>query len=107
LPARFLDRLGYSRAVAALESPSLRTRVGELLRQRGIDSALAAPTGPRRLVLLYWESAGDELAFNDDVHSAAGQLDHWPWLEYLRRDPAIRHWLADHQVCCGWISGCV
>jgi hypothetical protein len=101
LPARFLDTLGYSRAVAAVESPSLRARVGELLRQRGIHSALAASTGPRRLVLLYWESAGDELAFSDGVHSGAGQLDHWPWLEYLRRDPAIRHWLADHQVNLG------
>jgi hypothetical protein len=35
------------------------------------------PTGPRRYVMLNWESAGDELAFTDGVHSGAGQLDHW------------------------------
>ena len=101
LPARFLDTLGYTRAVAAIDTPSLRARVSELLRQRGIDSPLAAPTGPRRFVLLYWECAGDELAFNDGVHSGAGQLDHWPWLEYLRRHPSIRYWLAEHQVDLG------
>src|SRR5919204_4222896 len=101
LPARFLDTLAYTRAVAAIESPSLRARVTELLRQRGIDSPMAAPTGPRRFVLLHWESAGDELAFSDGVHSGAGQLDHWPWLEYLDRDSAVGRWLVDHQVDLG------
>ena len=73
----------------------------ELLRQRGIDTPLAAPTGPRRYVLLHWESTGDELAFNDGAHSGAGQLDQWPWLEYLRRHPSIRYWLAEHQIDLG------
>ena len=83
LPARFLDQLGYRRTVEAFDSPAMRARLAELLRRQGIDAGAAPPTGPRRFVALYWEPAGDELAFSDGVHSGAGQLNHWLWLDYL------------------------
>jgi hypothetical protein len=108
LPERFLDALGYARAVAAFESPAMRARVAELLRQQGVDSPMPPPTGPRRLVAVWWEPAGDELAFADGAHSGAGQLDHWPYLDYLH---AHRHfgstygWLVEHQVDLGSSDG--
>ena len=43
------------------------------------------------------EPAGDELAFADGVHSGAGQLDHWRFLQVLHR-PQVHGWLVEHQV---------
>jgi len=51
------------------------------------------------------EPAGDELAFADGVHSGAGQLNHWIWLDYLHgRTPGVPPpvlgpivaWLVEH-----------
>jgi hypothetical protein len=81
LPDRFLDALGYSRVVEAFDSPAMRARLTDLLRRQGIvDNEPAAPRGPRRYVALWWEPAGDGLAFTDGVHTGAGQLHHWVWL---------------------------
>jgi hypothetical protein len=97
LPERFLDALGYARALAAFESPAMRARVAELLRQQGVDSHLAPPTGPRRLVMLYWEPAGDELGWTDGRSSGAGQLNHWLYLDLVHR-PQVHAWLVEHAV---------
>src|SRR5207253_554154 len=83
LPERFRDQLGYPRVVEAFDSPAMRARLAELLRRQGIAEPLPTATGPRRYVMLHWEPAGDELAFADGVHSGAGQLQHWVWLDYL------------------------
>ena len=111
LPEGFLDQLGYARTLEAFDSPAMRARLTELLRRQGIvDNEPAAPRGPRRYVALYWEPAGDELAFTDGVHSGAGQLSHWIWLDYLHgRTPGvpprvlgpIAAWLVEHQVDLG------
>ena len=98
--------------VEAFDSPAMRARLAELLRRQGIvDNEPAAPRGPRRYVALYWEPAGDELAFTDGVHSGAGQLNHWAWLDYLRGNFTVRDaplagrpiygWLVEHQVGLG------
>jgi hypothetical protein len=80
LPDRFLDALGYSRVVEAFDSPAMRARLADLLRRQGIvEHEPAAPRGPRRYVALWWEPAGDELAFADGMHSGAGQMHHWVW----------------------------
>ncbi len=100
LPDQFLDNLGYGRVVQALDSPALRARVTELLRQQGIAGPQSPPPGPQRYVALWWESAGDELAWSDGAHSGAGQLDHWSWLDYMRRG-AIYGWLVEYQVNLG------
>jgi hypothetical protein len=108
LPECFLDALGYARAIEAFESPVLRARFNELLRQQGVDGQLAPPAGPRRLVALWWEPAGDELAFADGAHSGAGQLDHWPYLDYLHAYShfgSIYDWLIEHQVDLGSSDG--
>src|SRR2546423_15612976 len=65
LPERFLDALGYPRVVEAFDSPAMRARLTELLRRQGTAEPQPMPTGPRRFVALYWEPAGDELAFTD------------------------------------------
>jgi hypothetical protein len=110
LPEGFLDQLGYARTVEAFDSPAMRARVAELLRRQGIAEPQPMPTGPRRFIALYWEPAGDELAFTDGVHSGAGQLQHWVWLDYLHgRSPGvpppvlgpIGAWLVEHQVDLG------
>ena len=110
LPQRFLNALGYPRVVEAFDSPALRDRLAELLRRQGIDAGAAPPTGPRRFVMFHWQPAGDELAFSDGVHSGAGQLDHWVWLDYLHgRTPGVPPpvlgpivaWLVEHQVDLG------
>jgi hypothetical protein len=100
LPDRFLDALGYSRVVEAFESPAMCARLADLLRREGFAEAQPMPTGPRRYVMLNWESADDELAFTDGVHSGAGQLDHWLFLQVLHR-PQVHGWLAEHQVDLG------
>jgi hypothetical protein len=100
LPERFVDQLGYPRAVEAFDSPAMRARLAELLRRQGIDAGAAPPTGRRRFVALYWEPAGDELAFADGVHSGAGQLDHWLFLQVLHQ-PQVHGWLLEHQVDLG------
>jgi hypothetical protein len=110
LPEGFLDRLGYARTVEAFDSPAMRAHLAELLRRQGIDAGAAPPTGPRHFVALYWEPAGDELAFTDGVHSGAGQLQHWVWLDDLHgRTPGVPPpvlgpivaWLVEHQVDLG------
>src|SRR5919202_3542530 len=91
LPDRFLDALGYARVVEAFESPAMRAHIADLLCRQGIAEPQPMPTGPRRFVALSWEPAGDELAFTDGVHSGAGQLNHWLWLDYLHgRAPVCR-----------------
>jgi hypothetical protein len=50
----------------------MRARISELLRREGIVADVPAPVGPRRYVCLWWEPAGDELAFSDGAHSGAG-----------------------------------
>ena len=100
LPVQFLDVLGYGRTVAAFESPAVRAHLAELLRQQGIEATQAAPTGPRRYVLLHWEPAGDELAWSDGAHSGAGQLDHWLFLDLVHR-PQVHAWLVEHQIDLG------
>ena len=83
LPDRFLDALGHPRVIETFDSPAMRARLAELLRRQGLAEPQAMPTGPRRYVALHWEPAGDELAFTDGVHSGAGQLQQWIWLDYL------------------------
>src|SRR4051812_28896873 len=100
LPQRFLDKLGYGRVVQAMDSPAKRARVTELLRKEGIAEPQSPPPGPQRYAALWWESAGDELAWSDGPHGGAGQLDHWSWLEYVRHG-AICGWLVEHQVNLG------
>ena len=104
------DALGYPRVVEAFDSPAMRAHLAELLRRQGIDAGAAPPTGPRHFVALYWEPAGDELAFTDGVHSGAGQLQLWLWLDYLHgRTPGVPPpvlgpivaWLVEHQVDLG------
>src|SRR5919204_55599 len=92
LPERFLDQLVYGRTVEAFERPAMRARLAELQRRQGLDAGAAPPTGPRRFVIFHWQPAGDELAFADGVHSGAGQLNPWAWLDYLhgrRHRPSI------------------
>src|SRR5947209_8608659 len=105
LPERLLDALGYLRVVEAFDSPAMRARLADLLRRQGIAEPQPLPTGPRRYVMLHWEPAGDELAFADGVHSGAGQLQHWVWLDYLRGHGQlggpIYGWLVEHQVDLG------
>ena len=43
---------------------------------------------------------GNELAFADGVHSGAGQLAHWLFLQVLHRSP-VHGWLIEHQVDLG------
>jgi hypothetical protein len=74
--------------------------LAELLGRQGIAEPQLMPTGPRRFVALYWEPAGDELAFTDGVHSGAGQLHHWLFLQVLHR-PQVHGWLVEHQVDLG------
>ena len=102
--------LGHVRTVEAFESPAMRARLAERLRRQGIAEPLPTATGPRRYVMLHWEPAGDELAFADGVHSGAGQLQHWVWLDYLHgRTPGVPPpvlgpivaWLVEHQVDLG------
>jgi hypothetical protein len=101
LPDRFTEALGYEHTVQGLESSSMRMRLLEVLRQQGIDGGLHPLTGPRRFILIYRESAGDELAWSDGVHGGAGQLDHRAWLAYLRGDPVISSWLVEHEADLG------
>jgi hypothetical protein len=65
----------------------MRARIADLLRREGVVADVPTPVGPHRYISLWWESAGDELAFSDGAHSGAGQLNHWCWLEYMRRKP--------------------
>ena len=105
LPNRFVEQLGYPRVVEAFESPAMRAQLAELLRQQGIDDVQLPPaTGPRPFLMLHWEPAGDELAWSDGIHGGAGQLDHWPYLDYLH-EPAIRAWLLGNQVDLGSSDG--
>jgi len=105
LPEHFLDELGYGRTVEAFESPAMRARLADLLRQQGVDTLPTVVPGQRRFVALWWEPAGDELAWSDGAHGGAGQLNHWAWLDYLHDhgqfDGPISAWLARHQVDFG------
>ena len=104
LPKQFLEALGYRRTVEAFESPAMRARLAALLRQQGITAEPPVPAGPRRFVSLWWESAGDELAWSDSVHGGAGQLQHWAWLDYLHGHHhvgPISGWLIEHEINLG------
>jgi hypothetical protein len=110
VPEHFLGQLGYARTVEAFDSLAMRARLAELPRRQGSAAGAVPPPGPRRFVLFHWQPAGDELAFSDGVHSGAGQLQHWLWLDYLHgRAPGvpppvlgpIGAWLVEHQVDLG------
>jgi hypothetical protein len=87
--------------VQAFESPAMRARIADLLRREGVVADVPTPVGPHRYISLWWESAGDELAFSDGARSGAGQLNHWHWLEYVRFGGPIYGWLVEHQVNLG------
>lgn len=78
LPPSFLSTLGYERAVAAA------AQFAAGLVARGVISE-AAPAVPRRFVALYWQAAGDELAWDDGRNGGAGQLNHWPFLDWRHK----------------------
>src|SRR5438105_12738182 len=77
LPPHFLTTLGYERAVA-----------GSVQLARRFSQATGSPMPsfePRRFVGLYWESGGDELGWSDGCSSGAGQLNHWPFLDWRHK----------------------
>jgi hypothetical protein len=106
LPERFLEVLGYARAVSARfpVTDQLRAQIRHDFGDDGLAAfeASLANRGPRRFVALFWEPAGDELGWTDGQSSGAGQLDHWLWLDYLHRRGQfagpIHGWLVEHQV---------
>jgi hypothetical protein len=87
LPEEFLEQLDYPRVVGAFDSPAMRAQLAQLFRDQRIPIDLdeALPRGPRPFVALWWELAGDELAWSNGAHSGAGQLDHWPCATRSRR----------------------
>src|SRR5262249_52306375 len=104
LPSHFADQLGYERAAGPVVMPE---SVREVLRRANVTDAEIAVTEhslatrrPRRWLALWWEPAGDELAFRDGVASGAGRPDHWPYLGYMD-DRQIHAWLIEHQVDLG------
>jgi len=54
----------------------------------------------RRLVGVYWERAGDDVAFDDGVHAATGLADHYVYWE-LTRQPQVQAWLWDQEINLG------
>lgn len=56
--------------------------------------------GDRRVVAVWWEEAGDELAFADDVMSACGRGDARVYRELVRR-PEVAGWLDANGVFLG------
>ena len=109
LPPAFLAQLGYERATGPMPLPE-STRA--MLRRTNISEAQIAATElamrtrqPRRWVALYWQPAGDELAWDDGHGSGAGQLDHWLYLAFLHElGPGrgnIYGWLVEHAVDLG------
>jgi hypothetical protein len=109
LPPDFLARLGYERAVGA-PLPITDELRDQLRRDYGAErlaafEARVAARRPRRWVALFWEPAGDELAWTDGQSGGAGQLDHWPFLDLVHR-PQVHGWFVEHQVDLG-SSECV
>ena len=109
LPPAFLTRLAYERAVGAPFQITDELR-DQLRRMFGAEdlaafAASVAARRPRRWVALFWEPAGDELAWTDGQSSGAGQLDHWLWLDWLQGrgqfGGPIWAWLVEHQVDLG------
>jgi hypothetical protein len=109
LPERWTEQLGYERAAGPLVMPE---SVRALLRRTNVTEEQIAATEqamatrrPRRWVALWWEPAGDELAFGDGIASGAGQLNHWPYLDYLHPRGAglgpIPAWLVEHEIDLG------
>jgi len=109
LPPAFLAQLGYERAAGPVVLPE-STR--EMLRRTNISEAEIAATEqtlrarqPRRWVALYWQPAGDELAWDDGHGSGVGQLDHWFFLAFMHEpEPGrgnIYGWLTEHAVDLG------
>ncbi len=109
LPPAFLAQLGYERAAGPSALPE-STR--EMLRRTNISEAEIAATEqamlsrqPRRWVALYWQPAGDELAWDDGHGSGAGQLNHWLYLAFLHEPGPGRDniyaWLTEHAVDLG------
>ncbi len=87
LPERWTEQLGYERAAGPMRLPDTMCA---MLRRTNISGAQIAATEqalatrrPRRFLALWWEPAGDELAFSDGAASGAGQLNHWMYLDYL------------------------
>jgi hypothetical protein len=109
--ARALDRAAWLRAGGGTDAHA-RHHARAMLRRTNISDEQIAATEhalatrqPRRFVSLWWESAGDELAFSDRVASGAGQLAHWPYLDYMHSRGQgfgpIYGWLVEHQVDLG------
>lgn len=53
----------------------------------------------RRIVAVYWESAGDEAAYTDGVHSLVGADASVYW--EVTRQPAVEAWLWAHHINLG------
>jgi hypothetical protein len=53
----------------------------------------------RRLVAVYWESAGDEAACTDGVHTLVGADAYVYW--ELTRQPAVQTWMWAHGIDLG------
>ena len=56
--------------------------------------------GDRRLVAVWWEECGDELAFADDVTSACGRGDARAYRELVRRSE-VAAWMDANKVFLG------
>ncbi len=113
VPRDLTEQLGYERVVSQsfaaplptydlpLDEAVLRSLGFETIDgDRHVTAVVAKPTGPRRLLALYWEPGGDELAWDDGVRSGAGQLNHWPWIDWLDRI-AADVWLEWAGACLG------
>jgi hypothetical protein len=53
----------------------------------------------RRIVGVWWERSGDEVAFTDGVHGLVG-ADHYVYWGLTRR-PEVRAWLAENGINLG------
>jgi hypothetical protein len=53
----------------------------------------------RRIVGVWWERSGDEVAFTDGAHGLVG-ADHYVYWE-LTRQPRVRAWLSEHAINLG------
>lgn len=53
----------------------------------------------RRIVAVWWEPAGDEVAFTDGVHGLVG-ADPYVYGEFIRQ-PGPRSWLAERGINIG------
>jgi hypothetical protein len=103
LPARFLQQLGYDRAVAVarpvpsrLDSPTRWPQPATRLRPP------RAARHPRRFVALWDESRVGELGWTDGLHTGLGHLNRQVWLGWLhagRPLGLVAAWLVEHELC--------